>query len=95
MPAAACAGDWDRAEEHHRAAIARTDAVPYVTAQCIALYWYADMLAERRGVGDLEAANALLQASIDASETIGLALYAGLAKRKRARIARGVAGSAG
>ena len=29
--AAACAGEWTRAEEHHRAAIERMEAVPYVT----------------------------------------------------------------
>jgi tetratricopeptide (TPR) repeat protein len=84
--AATCAGDWERAEEHHRAAIARMDAVPYVTAQPIARYWYADMLAERRGPGDVEAADALLQSSIAASDAIGLALYAQLAKRKRAQV---------
>ncbi len=49
--AAMCAGNWTRAEEHHRAAIARMEAVPYVTAQPIARYWYADMLAERGGPG--------------------------------------------
>lgn len=85
--AAACAGNWTRAEEHHRATIARMEAVPYVTAQPIARYWYADMLAERRGPGDVEAAKALLQASITASDAIGLALYARLARRRLEGIA--------
>ena len=35
--AAACAGDWTRAEDHHRASIARMDEVPYVTARAIAV----------------------------------------------------------
>ena len=85
--AAACAGNWTRAESHHRASIARMEAVPYVTAQPIARYWYADMLAERGGPGDIEAAKALLQASITASDVIGLVLYARLARRRFAQFA--------
>ncbi len=85
--AAACAGDWARSEEHHRAAIERMDAVPYVTAQPIARYWYADMLAERGGAGDVDAAKAMLQESIAASEKIGLALYARLARQRLAQLA--------
>jgi hypothetical protein len=85
--AAACAGDWSRAEEHHRAAIARMEAVPYVTAQPIARYWYADMLAERSGAGDIASAKAMLEVSIAASDRIGLTLYARLARQKLAAIA--------
>jgi len=85
--AAACAGNWTRAEEHHRAAIARMEAVPYVTAQPIARYWYADMLAERGGAGDVGAAKAMLKESIAASDKIDLALYARLARQRLARIA--------
>jgi serine/threonine protein kinase/tetratricopeptide (TPR) repeat protein len=83
--AAACARDWTRAEAHHRASIARMEAVPYVTAQPIARYWYADMLAERGGPGDIEAAKALLQATIAASDAIGLVQYARLARRRLAQ----------
>jgi hypothetical protein len=85
--AAACAGNWPRAEEHHRAAIARMEAVPYVTAQPIARYWYADMLAERGGAEAVEAAKAMLKESIAASDRIGLTLYARLARQRLARIA--------
>ena len=85
--AAACAGNWTRAEEHHRAAITRMEAVPYVTAQPIARYWYAEMLAERGGSEDVEAAKAMLHDSIAASDRIGLALYARLARQRLARIA--------
>jgi tetratricopeptide (TPR) repeat protein len=80
--AAACACNWTRAEAHHLASIARMEGVPYVTAQPIARYWYADMLAERGGPGDIEKAKALLQASITASDAIGLVLYARLARRR-------------
>ncbi len=85
--AAACAGNWTRAEEHHRGAIARMEAAPYVTAQPIARYWYADMLAERGGPGDVESAKARLQESITASDAIGLALYARLARQRLAQVA--------
>jgi hypothetical protein len=85
--AAACSGNWTSAEEHHHAAIARMDAVPYVTAQPIARYWYADMLAQRGGLRDLEAAKVLLQESIAASDAIGLALYARLARQRLAQVA--------
>jgi len=84
--AAACAGDWARAEEQHRAAIERTEAVPYVTAQPIARYWYADMLAQRGGAGDIAAAKTMLKDSIAISDRIGLALYARLARRTLAGI---------
>jgi tetratricopeptide (TPR) repeat protein len=84
--AAACSGNWARAEAHHRASIARMEAVPYVTAQPIARYWYADMLADR-GVGeDVQAAKTMLKESIDASDKIGLALYARLARQRLAQI---------
>jgi len=63
------------------------EAVPYVTAQPIARYWYADMLAERSGPGDIEAARAMLRESIAAGDRIGLALYARLARQRLAGIA--------
>ena len=56
------------------------EAVPYITAHPIARYWYADMLAKRGGPRDTEAAKTLLQESIAASDKIGLALYAMLAR---------------
>lgn len=82
--AAACSADWSRSEAHHRAAIARMDAVPYVTAKPIARYWYADMLIERGGAGDPDAAATLLQQSIAESDAIGLALYARQARQRLA-----------
>ena len=85
--AAACAGNWTRAEEHHRALITRMEAVPHLTAQPIARYWYADMLAERGGAEDVCAAKAMLSESIAASDRIGPTLYARLARQRLARIA--------
>ena len=84
---AACAGNWAVAEEHHRAAVARMEVVPYVTSQSIARFWYADMLATRGGPGDIESAKSLLEDTISASETIGLALYGRLSRLRLSRIA--------
>jgi serine/threonine protein kinase/tetratricopeptide (TPR) repeat protein len=86
--AAACAGNWTRAEEHHRAAISRMEAVPYITAQPVARYWYAGMLAARGGPGDIETAKTMLETCIATSDEIGLALYARLARQKLTRIAQ-------
>lgn len=58
--AAACAGDWDRAENWHRESLQRVDATPALTIQIMARYWYADMLIERRQADDLEQARDLL-----------------------------------
>jgi hypothetical protein len=63
------------------------DAVPYITAQPIARFWYADMLAERSAAGDMDAAIAMLEASIAASDRIGLTLYARLGRQKLALFA--------
>ena len=86
--AAACAGDWARAEAHHQAAIARMDEVPYVTARPIARYWYADMLIERGGAGDAAAAAGLLEEAILSSDTIGLALYARMGRERLSQLSQ-------
>jgi len=46
--------------------------------------------SERGGPGDTEAAKALLQESIAATDVIGLGLYARLARQKLARLALGL-----
>jgi hypothetical protein len=84
--AAASAGNWQLAENHHKAAIARMDAVPYVTAQPIARYWFADMLAERGGPGDAVLARRTLEQTIATSDAIGLALFARLARTRLSQI---------
>jgi hypothetical protein len=45
------------------------------------------MLAQRSGAEDVEAAKGMLEESIAASDRIGLALYARLARQRLARIA--------
>jgi hypothetical protein len=62
------------------------EALPYVRAQPIARYWYADMLAERGGANDIKAGKTMFKESIAASDRIGLALYARLARQRLVRI---------
>ena len=87
--AAACAGDWARAEKHHVATIARMDSIPHRIAQWIARYWYATMFAERGGTGDIDRAKNLLLETIDGSNEVGLALYARLGRQRLAALTAG------
>ena len=84
--AAAGAGSWEQAEEHHRAAVARMDATDYMLGRAIARVWYADMLLMRRGPQDERCAEGLLGDALEQSEAMGLELYARLARERLATI---------
>jgi DNA-binding winged helix-turn-helix (wHTH) protein/tetratricopeptide (TPR) repeat protein len=73
--AAACAADWARAEEHHRAALGQADTAPYRVAQPIARYWYARMLLARRAEGDEIHAHALLHEALARFDSLGMPGY--------------------
>ena len=62
--AAAAAGDWSSAEEHHRIAIQQTDSAPYCHLPSVAWEWYAKMLVDRDGSGDVAHARSLLEEGI-------------------------------
>jgi DNA-binding winged helix-turn-helix (wHTH) protein/tetratricopeptide (TPR) repeat protein len=62
--AAAAAGDWSSAEEHHRMAIHQTDTAPYHHLQPVAREWYAKMLIDRNGPDDVISARSLLEEAI-------------------------------
>jgi hypothetical protein len=74
--AAACEGDWARAEEHHQAAIRQADTIPHRVAQSIARYWYAVMLLARGRQTDSTDARALLGEALGMFESLGMPLYA-------------------
>jgi hypothetical protein len=59
--AAASAGEWARAEQHHRAAIELADATPFRVAQPVGRVWYARMLRDRGGRTDAAQARVLLE----------------------------------
>lgn len=54
--AAACAGDWSAAEEHHLTAIHQMDTAPYRVSRPVAREWYVLMLLDRNAPGDHESA---------------------------------------
>jgi hypothetical protein len=84
--AAACAGDWAAAEEHHLTAIRQMDAAPYKHLQPAAREWYAAMLLERNGAGDVDKGRALLQEAVMIYEATGMTYPAKRASEKIAAL---------
>jgi ATP/maltotriose-dependent transcriptional regulator MalT len=84
--AAACAGDWAAAEEHHRIAIHQADTAPYKNLQPVARQWYAAMLLDRAGAGDVDKGRALLAEAVKMYESMGMTYPAKLAREKLAGI---------
>lgn len=74
--AAACAGDWPAAEQHHLTAIHQTDAAPYRLAQPMAREWYAAMLLGRNRSGDELKARSLLSEALTMYEAMGMPFHA-------------------
>jgi hypothetical protein len=80
--AAAGAGNWVRAEEHHRAAIHIANNMPHRVALAIARYWYAEMLRAR---GDSVGANReLMNEAAAMFDGMRMPLYAAQARRSLA-----------
>ena len=82
--AAACAGDWSAAEQHHLTAIHQTDTAPYRVSQPMAREWYATMLLDRNAPGDAAKARGLLSEALAMYESMGMPFHA---KRTSARTA--------
>jgi tetratricopeptide (TPR) repeat protein len=82
--AAACAGDWSAAEQHHLTAIHQTDTAPYRLSQPTAREWYATMLLDRNARGDAAKARGLLTEALGMYESTGMPFHA---SRTRARLA--------
>jgi tetratricopeptide (TPR) repeat protein len=80
--AAACAGEWERAEEHFRTALRQAEEMPYRVEQPETRRWYAWMMIRRGASGDSQRARALLSEAID--------LYSELGMSKHADVARGL-----
>jgi tetratricopeptide (TPR) repeat protein len=79
--AAACAREWSRSEEHHRAAIHHADTAPARIFQPVSREWYAAMLAAR---GDVDRARPMLAEALALYETIGMPGYARRASERLA-----------
>ena len=84
--AAACAGDFDAAEEHHLTAIRQADTAPYKHLQPMAREWYASMLVDRgsahNSAGDAVKGRAQLQEAVNMYEAMGMTYPAMLASKK-------------
>jgi serine/threonine protein kinase/tetratricopeptide (TPR) repeat protein len=78
--AAACAGDWAGADNHHLTAIRQTDTAPYRHLQPVAREWYARMLRDLDRPGDAGKARVLLDEAISLYEALGLPGRARLAR---------------
>ena len=73
--AAACAGDWSAAEQHHLTAIHHTDTAPYRASKPMAREWYATMLRDRRAAGDIAKALGLLREAHAMYESMGMPFH--------------------
>ena len=82
--AAACAGAWAAAEEHHLTAIHQMDTAPYRVAQPMAREWYAVMLLDRNAPGDHAKAPGLLSEALAMYESMEMPFHA---KRSSGRLA--------
>ena len=70
--AAACGGQWEKAEEHYENALRQAHELPVVIAQPEVRRWYARMLIDRDGPGDREKARELLTEAIAMYRRIGM-----------------------
>src|ERR1017187_9683308 len=84
--AAACAGDWSAAEEHHLTAIHQADTAPYRPAQHMAREWYALMLLDRNGPGDAARARDLLTEALAMYESMEMPFHANRTSAKLAAL---------
>ena len=88
--AAACAGDFTAAEEHHLTAVHQADIAPYKQLQPIAREWYAAMLLERSSAqntaGDAVKGRAQLQEAVNMYEAMSMTYPAKLASKQIAAI---------
>jgi tetratricopeptide (TPR) repeat protein len=74
--AAAAAGNWVAAENHHRRAISQAEAMPFPIGQADAREWYADMLLARNRTSDADRARSLLVDAVTLYSALGMTSYA-------------------
>ena len=84
--AAACAGDWAVAEEHHLTAIHQMDTAPYRVSQPIAREGYALMLLDRNAPGDHAKARGLLTDALAMYESMEMPFHANRTSGRLAKL---------
>ena len=70
--AAACGGQWEKAEEHYKEALRQAHELPAVSEQPEVRRWYARMLVDRSSPGDRDKARRLLTEAIAMYSQIGM-----------------------
>ena len=79
--AAAAAGEWVVAEQHHRAAVTQAETLGLRVAAADACEWYARMLLARDGTDDRTRASALLTEAVARYDVLGMTAFAQRARR--------------
>ena len=80
-PRAVGAGQqWDKAEEHFRKAIRRTEELPHIIEQPEARRFYARMLLDRDAPGDREKARGLFTEALEMYRRIGMPKHVEMAE---------------
>jgi len=83
--AAACGGQWEKAEEHYQTALRQAHELPHKIEQPEVRRWYARMLIDRGAPGDREKARELLSEAIGMYRQIGMPKHVEMAERMLAR----------
>ncbi len=78
--AAACGGQWAKAEEHYQRALRQAQEIPVVIEQPEVRRFYARMLIDRDGPGDRDKARELLTEAIDMYRKIGMPKHVEMAE---------------
>ena len=78
--AAACGGQWEKAEEHYREGLRLAHELPVVFAQPEVRRWYARMPIDRDAAGDRDKAFRLLTEAIAMYKGIGMPKYVEMAE---------------
>jgi tetratricopeptide (TPR) repeat protein len=84
--AAAAAGEWALADQHHRAAMSQAEALGSRVFAAESREWYATMLRARDEPGDRERGRALLTEAVALYESLGMTIFS---ERARARLSAG------
>ncbi len=76
---AAAGGQWEVAQEHFEKALQEACDIPYQSEQAEVRRWYASMLLDRRGEGDVDYARELLEKAVVVYQKIGMTRHCDLA----------------
>jgi class 3 adenylate cyclase/tetratricopeptide (TPR) repeat protein len=78
--AAACGGQWEKAEEHYETALRQAQELPHKIEQPEVRRWYARMLIDRNGPGDRQKARELLTEAVEMYRKIGMPKHVEMAE---------------